>query len=129
MVVSLQEIQREPLGLNKLRAMLPKDSKAVLYSSLAKVKRSRQAIFKRIRSLVVLYETKIDGKRVGHWVVLIPRAHSIEYFSSLGRSPSDEMNALHIDKTAVGSLVKISHITEPSCSCKNTMWKLVATGC
>ena len=105
MVVSLQEIKREPLGLNKLREMLPKDSKAVLYSSLAKDTRSRQAIFKGIRSLVVLYETKIDGKRVGHWVVLIPRAHSIEYLSSLGRSPSDEMNVMHQDKTVFSRIL------------------------
>ena len=105
MVVSLQEIRRSPLGLNKLREMLPEDSTAVLYSSLAKDTRSRQAIFKGIRSLVVLYETKIDGSRVGHWVVLIPRAHSIEYFSSLGRSPSDEMNALHQDKTAFSRIL------------------------
>ena len=105
MVVSLQEIIRSPLGLNKLREMLPEDSKAVLYSSLAKDKRSRQAIFKGLRSLVVLYETKIDGKLSGHWVVLIPRAHSIEYFSSLGRSPTDEMNALHIDKTAFSRIL------------------------
>lgn len=99
-MVSLLEIIRQPLGLNKLREMLPSTSKAMLYSSLAKDKRSRQAIFKGLRSIVVLYETKINGSRQGHWVVLIPRAHSIEYFSSLGRSPSDEMNALHQDKTA-----------------------------
>ena len=99
-MISLQKIIQQPLGLNKLRDMLPEDSKALLYSSLAKDKRSRQAIFKGIRSLVVLYETNIDNKRQGHWVVLIPRAHSIEYFSSLGRSPSDEMHALHQDTTA-----------------------------
>lgn len=103
--MSLQEIKRNPLGLNKLRTMLPSDSHAILYSTLAKDNRSRQAIFKGIRSLVVLYETKIDGSRVGHWVVLIPRAHSIEYFSSLGRSPSDEMNALHQDKTAFSRIL------------------------
>ena len=105
-MVSIREIIREPLGLNRLRGMLPNDSKAVLYSSLAKDKRSRQDIFKCIRSLVVLYETKIDGKpNVGHWVVLIPRAHSLEYFSSLGRSPTDEMNAMHQDKTAFSRIL------------------------
>jgi hypothetical protein len=105
MVVSLLDIVREPLGLNKLREMLPSSSKAVLYSTLTKNKRSRQEIFKGILSMVVLYETKIDGKRQGHWVVLIPRAHSIEYFSSLGRSPSDEMNALHQDKSAFNRIL------------------------
>ena len=85
--------------------MLPSDSKAMLYSELAKDKRSRQAIFKGVRSIVVLYETKIDNKTQGHWVVLIPRAHSIEYFSSLGRSPSDEMHALHQDPTAFSRIL------------------------
>ena len=67
-MVSLQEIIREPLGLNKLRGMLPRDSKAILYSSLANDKRSRQAIFKGIRSLVVLYET--HGKHLGHCITV-----------------------------------------------------------
>lgn len=104
-MVSLREIIREPLGLNKLREMLPNNSKAMLYSDLAKNKASRESIFKGLRSIVVLYETKIDGKRQGHWVVLIPRAHSISYFSSLGRSPSDEMNALHQDTTAFNRIL------------------------
>ena len=104
-MVGLREIIRKPLGLNKLREMLPSDSKAMLYSELAKDKRSRQAIFKGVRSIVVLYETKIDNKTQGHWVVLIPRAHSIEYFSSLGRSPSDEMHALHQDPTAFSRIL------------------------
>jgi len=99
-MVGLREIIRKPLGLNKLREMLPSTSKAMLYSSITNDKRSREAIFKGVKSIVVLYETKINGSRQGHWVVLIPRAHSIEYFSSLGRSPNDEMNALHQDKTA-----------------------------
>ena len=49
---------------------------------------------------MVLYETTINRKVQGHYVVLIPRAHSIEYFSSLGLSPLDEMNTLHIKPTA-----------------------------
>ena len=104
-MVGLREIIRKPLGLNKLREMLPSDSKAMLYSELAKDKRSRQAIFKGVRSIVVLYETKIDNKTQGHWFVLIPRAHNIEYFSSLGRSPSDEMHALHQDPTAFSRIL------------------------
>ena len=74
MVISLKEIRREPLGLNKLRAMLPNDSKAVLYSSLAKDKRSRQAIFKGIRSLVVLYENE---KGIGSFSYLVRTVLSI----------------------------------------------------
>ena len=104
-MVTLRDIIRKPLGLNKLRSMLPSDSKALLYAELAKDTRPRQAIFKGLRSLVVLYETKIQNKSQGHWVVLIPRAHSIEYFSSLGRSPTDEMHALHQDPTVFGRIL------------------------
>jgi hypothetical protein len=93
----------QPLGLEKLRSILPEDSKAVLYESLRGKKRG--TLFKHITSLVVLYETKIDGKKQGHWVCLIPRAHSLEYFSSLGRSPTDEMNALHVNPTVFTDLL------------------------
>lgn len=89
----LKKIIAEPLGLEKLRSLLPKRSKAVLYESLRNKKRAQ--VFNNIDSLVVLYETKIDNKKTGHYVVLIPRAHSLEYFSSLGRSPNDEMSSLH----------------------------------
>lgn len=88
------------MGLEQLRSMLPSESKAVLYSTLQGSKRKRAHIFKNITALVVLYETTINRKVQGHYVVLIPRAHSIEYFSSLGRSPLDEMNTLHIKPTA-----------------------------
>ena len=93
----------QPLGLEKLRSILPEDSKAVLYETLRGKKRAD--VFKNLNSLVVLYETKIGGKKQGHWVVLIPRAHSLEYFSSLGRSPTDEMNALHQNPTVFRELL------------------------
>ena len=98
-----REIISKPLGLERLRSLLPEDSKAVLYESLRGKKRSE--VFKNITTLVVLYETKIDNKKEGHFVVLIPRAHSLEYFSSLGRSPTDEINALHQNPTVFRDLL------------------------
>ena len=99
----LKQIISQPLGLEKLRSLLPKDSKAVLYESLRN--KTRAQVFKNIDSLVVLYETKIGNKTQGHYVVLVPRAHSIEYFSSLGRSPTDEMSSLHQDPTVFKKLL------------------------
>ena len=61
----------QPLGLEKLRSLLPDDSKAVLYESLRGKKRGE--LFKNLTSLVVLYETKIDNKKQGHFVVLIKK--------------------------------------------------------
>ena len=98
-----KQIISEPLGLEKLKRLLPKRSKAVLYESIRNQKRAQ--VFKNIDSLVVLYETKVDNKTQGHYVALIPRAHSIEYFSSLGRSPTDEMKSLHQNPTAFKDLL------------------------
>ena len=100
-MVNPQEIISGELGIKRLSEMLPHGSKAVLYDTLAKDKRPRQQIFKNLNSLIVLYESNIDNKRQGHFVCLIPRGHSISYFSSLGRSPTDELNAMHLTKDAI----------------------------
>ena len=94
-MVSQREIISKPVAIERLRQLLPSNSKVVLYETLQGDKRSRGEIFKNNQTLAVLYEGIIDGKKQGHFVLLIPRAHSIEYFSSLGRSPTDEMNSLH----------------------------------
>jgi hypothetical protein len=104
-MVRVKDIISKPMTLSRLRELLPNDSKAVLYSSLQKDNRKRQDIFRGIKSLIVLYEGKIDGRKQGHFVCLIPRPHSIEYFSSLGRAPTDEMNAFHTDPTAFRNLL------------------------
>jgi hypothetical protein len=104
-MVRLKDIISKPMTLTRLRELLPDDSKAVLYSTLQKDKRKRQDVFRGINSLVVLYEGKIDNKKQGHFVCLIPRPHSIEYFSSLGRAPTDEINAFHADPTAFRNLL------------------------
>ena len=70
------KIISQPLGLEKLRTLLPEDSKAVLYETLRGKKRG--ALFKNLSSLCVLYETKIDNKKQGRWICWIPRAHSID---------------------------------------------------
>ena len=98
-----KEIITEPLGLERLRSLLPKRSKAVLYESLRNKKRSE--VFKDLDSLIVLYETTVNKKTEGHFVALIPRAHSLEYFSSLGRSPTDEIQSMHQDPVVFKTLL------------------------
>ena len=88
-----KQIISQPLGLEKLKSLLPERSKVMLYESIRNKKRSE--IFKNLDSLVVLYDTKVNNKKIGQYVGLLPRPHSIEYFSSLGRSPTDEMKSLH----------------------------------
>ena len=96
-MTSLITILNRKLEITRLRELLPARSKVVLYDTLTRDKRSRGDIFKNLDSLIVLYEGKINKKRAGHYVCLLPRTHHIEYFSSLARSPSDEMSAFHED--------------------------------
>jgi hypothetical protein len=104
-MLSLKDIMSKPVAIENLRKLLPKNSSAVLYSTLARDNKSRSEIFKNNKTLVVLYEGIIDGKKQGHFILLIPRAHSIEYFSSLGRSPADELNSLHENPNAFRKLL------------------------
>jgi hypothetical protein len=99
-MITAKDIVSNPIDIKTLRALLPDNSSAVLYETLQKDDRSRGDIFKGNNTIVVLYEGMIDGKKQGHFVLLIPRAHSIEYFSSLGRSPVDELKSLHENPTA-----------------------------
>jgi hypothetical protein len=96
-MTSLNDILNKKLEITRLRELLPARSKVVLYDTLARDKRGRGEVLKNLDSLIVLYEGTINKKRAGHYVVLLPRAHHIEYFSSLARSPSDEMSAFHED--------------------------------
>ena len=104
-MISAKDIVSKPIDIKALRALLPNNSKAVLYEALQHDTRSRGEMFKGNNTLVVLYEGMIDGKKQGHFVLLIPRAHSIEYFSSLGRAPSDEMKSLHENPTAFQRII------------------------
>ena len=76
-----------------LRKKLPDRCKAVLYKTLHG-DRHRSEIFKGLDALVVLYEGEIDNIKQGHFVCLLPRNTHIEYFSSLGFSPSHETSIL-----------------------------------
>ena len=91
----LEKIKKTPLDLDYLRKKLPAKCRAVEYQTLKG--KHRSVVFKDTEALVVLIP-KI-GSNVGHFVVLLARGTSssvghIEYFSSLGGSPSSELQKL-----------------------------------
>lgn len=104
-MTTLKQILTRPVDIERLRTLLPENSHAILYTTLQNHKSGRRKLFENLNSLIVLYEGMIDKKKQGHFICLIPRAHSIEYFSSLGRAPSDELNSLHEDPTAFKNLL------------------------
>ena len=82
------------MSIENLRKYLPNYAKAVLYKTLSSSKNDVFADGKTC--VVVLYETTINKKKQGHFVLLIDRKNYVEYFSSLGKSPRDELNELEL---------------------------------
>ena len=87
----LETVEQTPVTMEFLRKRVPEGVTVVAYPKLKG--RHRGDVFKKGRPVVVLIPKK--GTKSGHYVVLIPRKHHIEYFSSLGRSPESELQALH----------------------------------
>ena len=85
----LEKIQQTSMDVEYLRKRLPKKCKVVDYTSL---KGHRSDVFRGLEALVVLIPKK--GSDLGHFVVLLPREHHIEYFSSLGGTPHSELQKL-----------------------------------
>jgi hypothetical protein len=86
----LETIKATPVSIGFLRKRVPKDVDVIPYSNLKGKHRSE--VFKGKRALIVLIPKK-DSK-MGHFIVLLPRRHHIEYFSSLGNSPQRELDLL-----------------------------------
>ena len=86
----IQSIKSFPVDVGFLRGHLPDKCKVVQYSEL---NNHRSEIFKNLNSLVVIIPMK--GTKYGHFIVLLPRKHHIEYFSSLGGNPFSELKKLN----------------------------------
>ena len=93
---SLNELKTTPMSIEDLRKFLPKNAKAVLYKTLSS---SKKDVFSDHDCVVVLYETKINNKKQGHYISLIDRGGYVEYFSSLGKGPTVELSELELKET------------------------------
>ena len=87
----LQKIKEQAVSLDFIRDRLPPQCRAVEYKSLKG--KHRSDVFKSTDALVVLIP-KV-GERIGHFIVLLKRPRSIEYFSSLGNNYTRELASLH----------------------------------
>ena len=86
----LEKIQQTSMDVEYLRKRLPKKCNVIDYTAIKEGHRSD--VFRGLEALVVLIPKK--GSDLGHFVVLIPREHHIEYFSSLGGTPHSELQKL-----------------------------------
>lgn len=94
--MDLKELKSQPMSIENLRKFLPGYAKAVLYKTLSSTKKD---VFANHDCVVVLYETEINKKKQGHFVVLIDRGHYTEYFSSLGKAPTAELGEMGLNET------------------------------
>ena len=91
LVSMLESLKKTPIDLSVLAKLIPKSCKTMQFKHLKGKHRSE--IFKDNEGIVVLIPSKVS--KIGHFICLLPRRHHIEYFSSLGGSPDEELNKLH----------------------------------
>ena len=86
----IRHVKTTPIDLRVLKQLIPSECKALKYTQLDK---PRRELFKDVEGIAVLIPHKIS--KIGHFITLIPKRHHIEYCSSLGGSPDEELNKLH----------------------------------
>jgi len=86
----INKIKSTPVSIGFLKKRVPKDVDVLAYQQLKG--KHRRDVFRGKRAVVILIPKK--GSKMGHFIVLLPRKHHIEYFSSLGNSWERELNLL-----------------------------------
>ena len=95
--MDLKTLKTRKMDITEIRKYLPNYARAILYKTLSS---SKKDVFAGgTTCVVVLYESTINKKRQGHYIALIDRGNHIEYFSSLGRGPRDELNEMELSES------------------------------
>ena len=102
----IERLKRTPLDLRQLEKIIPKSCKAMQYKQLKN--KNRRELFSDNEGIVLLIPSK--KSKIGHFVCLLPRRNHIEYFSSLGNSPNEEIFKLEQDKEILGHILGKSFI-------------------
>ena len=101
----LREIKQSPMDLRVLAKLLPDFATTMEYSQL---KAHRSVVFGKKKCIVLLVPSTFSD--IGHFVVLLRRPKSIEYFSSLGGSPASELQKLGQDQVAMQRLLGKNYV-------------------
>ena len=94
----LRELEKESVGIYHLRRSCPAYVRVIEYDSLP---RNLSKLFgRRYKAVILLYTMHDKGKQTdgtGHYVTLVKRENTIEYFSSYGFPIAMEIAATHSD--------------------------------
>ena len=97
----IERLKQTPLDLRQLAEVLPPSCKTMQYKDLKG--KHRSDIFKNTEGIVLLIPSK--KSKIGHFVCLLARRNHIEYFSSLGNSPKEEVAKLDQDPAILMDLL------------------------
>ena len=101
----LRKLKQTPMDLDVLGSLLPAYAKTMEYKSITG---HRSQVFKKHRCVVLRIPSSFSP--IGHFVVLLRKPKSIEYFSSLGGAPEKELAQLGQDKAPLMALLGRNYI-------------------
>lgn len=87
----LGKIKDYPLSDGDIRRILGKDIKIITYPDLGKMNHIDQA-FDRKGRCIMLYLTSSETS--GHWVCMLNKGDTIEFFDPYGEAPEEALNTL-----------------------------------
>ena len=96
----IEKMKRTPIDLRVLGSLLPSYAKTMQYKD---IKGHRSEVFGDKTCVVLRIPSNFS--KIGHFVVLLKKQKSIEYFSSLGGSPYSELEKLGQDKSVLMDLL------------------------
>ena len=102
----INTIKTTAVSIKFLRERVPKGVDVIVYQALKG--KHRSSLFKGKRAIIVLIPKK--GSKMGHFIALLPKAGHIEYFSSLGGGPFQELDKLHESTEIFKNLLGKSYI-------------------
>ena len=91
MLQGLGEIRDYPLSDADLRQLLGNDIKILTYPQLKNLSSIDQAFDRKGRSMLLILT---NGPTEGHWVCMIKKGDSIEYFDPYGEAPEEQKDEL-----------------------------------
>jgi len=83
----IQDIESTPVSIKFLKDRVGDDIAVFDYKELGGYTRS--SLFKKYKAVIVLIPHK--KLRKGHFICILPKKNKVEYFSSLGMSPHQEL--------------------------------------
>ena len=98
----LRQLEKQPISLGLLKKKMPSYVKCMLYDDLPSTG-NIQTIMGKHTCLIVLYQTHHVRKSIGHFSAILKHGNSIEYFSSYGMRPEQEISATH----SSGKLIRL----------------------